>query len=499
MSLNPTPQQQQFIDAAISPVMRNILLNAKAGSGKTTTIVMAVKALPAHEPVQIGCFNRSIKTELEARFKGMDNVICRTSHSLGRSFLPRNVIKDDNKLERHFGTMLKSPEWDWLKEVAEREATFKSIKALTNFMRLELVSTVEGLRHLCIKHGLVLDDNQRLAAKHLCTMMYNDRSHIDFTDMIFLAATLPTDQLTIPKYKYVFIDEAQDLNAAQWAVYRRVLAKDGKIIAVGDKSQAIYGFTGADVKAWDKYSADADVLPLSVCWRCSKAVLDYTKCVDTEIMAAETAREGAVYYNQTLDMVRPGDAVLCRNVKPLVKACFSLLAEGRKAIIQGTDIGEGLIKFARSFKTQELPELSAAMAAKLSETLARLEAVFPNMGLDELMETPAYEYLKDRIECINHMIFNVDEINSLDSLCRFIKKLFGEQTEGVLFSTVHRAKGLGWPRVFILQHSLLEQTRKNQQDWQLEQARNLRYVAYTRAQESLHFIVEPKRAAEKKK
>ena len=252
MSLNPTPQQQQFIDAAISPVMRNILLNAKAGSGKTTTIVMAVKSLPAHEMVQIGCFNRSIKTELEERFKGMDNVICRTSHSLGRSFLPRGIVKDDNKLERHFGALLKLPDWEWLKDVAEREATFKSIKALTNYMRLELVSNTDGLRHLCIKHGLVLDENQRLAAKHLCTMLYNDRAHMDFTDMLFFAATLPEEQLMIPKYKYVFIDEAQDLNAAQWAIYRRVLAKDGKIIAVGDKSQAIYGFTGADVKAWDR-------------------------------------------------------------------------------------------------------------------------------------------------------------------------------------------------------------------------------------------------------
>lgn len=491
--MTPTKQQHIFIESTISPVVKNILLNAKAGSGKTTTIVMAVKALPSSATILVGCFNKNIRTELHSRLGFMPNVDCRTSHSLGLSMLPRNVRKDETKVNRHFDNMLRESNWAWLHEVDDKENVLKSIRSLATLMRLELASNDSKLQQVCIKHDLVLDANQRAAGRELCKRLYNDVANIDFTDMLFLAATLPSEKLLIKQYDYIFIDEAQDLNAAQWRLYKRALKPGGKLIAVGDKSQAIYGFTGADTDAWDNYAKEAEVLPLSVCWRCSKAVLDYTARVDKEIQAADTAIEGAVFYDQELSMVRPGDAVLCRNVRPLIKGCYSLLAQGKKAIIQGSDIGKKLVDFVKKFEASDLPELNSLMAQRLTNMCDKLQQVYPNLSLDEVLETPSYEYLKDQVDCVNHMIYNVAEVNDIASLCRFITSLFGEQTEGVLFSTVHKAKGLEWPRVFIMEPSLLTQRRKNQQDWQLEQARNLEYVAYTRAQVSLHIMRETRK------
>jgi len=486
--MTPTIEQTLFLEATISPQIKDILLNAKAGSGKTTTIVMAVKALPPGSSILIGAFNRNIQKELAERLKGIPGVDCRTSHSFGRSLLPSKLRMDEHKLNRHFDNMLRENEWEWLKSVEDRENVLKGVKALANLIRLELASTSEKIIALCKKHGLILDAAQRDAGRELCKRLYNDVANIDFTDMLFLAATLPEEKLLLRKFKYIFIDEAQDLNAAQWRLYRRALAADGKIIAVGDNSQAIYGFTGADVGAWNDYAEKAEVLPLSVCWRCSKAVIEYTNRIDTEIKAADTAIDGMVYHDQTLDMVRPGDVVLCRNTAPLIKGCYSLIAEGKKAMIQGTDIGANLIKFVQSFKANDLPELNSLMASKLSETLDKLMRVFPNMSLDEVVETPSYSNLKDKIDCVNHMIYNVPDVNDTGSLCKFIKTLFGEQTEGVLFSTVHKAKGLEWNRVFIMEPELLTRRRNGEQPWQLEQARNLEYVAYTRARVSLHIM-----------
>lgn len=488
----PTPQQASFIKAVTLPTINDILLNAKAGSGKTTTIVMAIRALAPGFNILVGAFNRNIQAELAERLKLIPNCEVRTSHSLGLSCLPRGLRKDEGKVNRHFDDMLRG-DWGWLYQVEDRAEVFKSIKTLANLMRLELVSTDDKLIQLCLKHGIILDANQRSAAKELVKRIYYDVANIDFADMLFLPATMPVERLMFKKYDYIFIDEAQDLNAAQWALYRRVLAEGGKIIAVGDNSQAIYGFTGADVAAWNAYAESAEVLPLSVCWRCSKAVIDYVHKVDSEIEAAETAIEGAVYCDQTLDMVRPGDVVLCRNVRPLIKACYKLISEGKKAIIQGSDIGAGLIKFIRDFKSADLSELNGAMATKLTELVNKLQITFPNMSLDEICETPSYEYLKDRIDAVNHMIHNVAEVHDIATLCAFIKSLFGEQTEGVLFSTVHKAKGLEWNRVFILEPRLLTQRRKNQQQWQLDQARNLEYVAYTRARVSLHIMRDSKK------
>ncbi len=96
----------------------------------------------------------------------------------------------------------------------------------------------------------------------------------DFDDMLYVPLRLGT---SFDRFNVVYIDEAQDTNAVQCALLERMIARapHGRLIAVGDPDQAIYGFRGASDEAMEnmRKQFDMDVLPLSVSYRCSKSVV----------------------------------------------------------------------------------------------------------------------------------------------------------------------------------------------------------------------------------
>jgi len=74
---------------------------------------------------------------------------------------------------------------------------------------------------------------------------------------------------------YALLDEAQDTNAVQRALLKSILDSLGRLIAVGDPHQSIYGFRGADHEAMTllKSGFAMEELALSVSYRCSQAVV----------------------------------------------------------------------------------------------------------------------------------------------------------------------------------------------------------------------------------
>jgi DNA helicase-2/ATP-dependent DNA helicase PcrA len=72
--------------------------------------------------------------------------------------------------------------------------------------------------------------------------------------MIYLPLLL---NLPLSTYDNVLIDEAQDINATRRELAFRSIKAGGRIIAVGDPNQAIYGFTGADVASLAKHQRRA--------------------------------------------------------------------------------------------------------------------------------------------------------------------------------------------------------------------------------------------------
>jgi DNA helicase II / ATP-dependent DNA helicase PcrA len=80
------------------------------------------------------------------------------------------------------------------------------------------------------------------------------------------------------------------------ALLRMMVAEGGRCISVGDENQACYGFTGADADAMDLVAQDWNAvrMPLSINYRCSKAVVRHAQTMVPEIEARDQAPEGSI-------------------------------------------------------------------------------------------------------------------------------------------------------------------------------------------------------------
>ena len=310
------------------------------------------------------------------------------------------------------------------------------------------------------------------------------RELIDFDDMIYMPVV---SDCRVWKNNWLLVDEAQDINPARRALARKMLLPNGRAMFVGDRHQAIYGFTGADADAIDQISKDfkCQMIPLTTTYRCPKAVVAEARAYVSHIEAAPTAPEGIVremHQDHFLTMdLRETDAILCRNTKPLVETAFRLIRNGIACHVEGRDIGAGLVNLATRWKKIRTTD-------KLRDRLEEYAEAECGKLIAKGQETQA-EALRDRIETIEVMMAGCETVTEL---VEKIQKLFKDSEDGhthsLTLSTVHKSKGREWPRVFILGFAELMPSACARQDWQIQQENNLIYVAFTRAQEELVLV-----------
>lgn len=240
---------------------------------------------------------------------------------------------------------------------------------------------------------------------------------------------------------------------------------------------AIYGFRGADPKAiesiYDKF--DATKLPLSISWRCPRTVIEEAQMLVPDIEAAPNAKPGIVR-STNLDTFRTeiqsGDYVLSRTTAPLVQECLKAIRTGKKAMVRGRDIGKGLLHMADNVEkqcggTDVLDAIEAFSQVEIAKFAKPYQAA-------QLM------VLTDKLDTLTVLAC---ECNTFAEVKAAINKIFSDSDEGIVFSTIHRAKGLEAKRIFLFMAKLPHPLA--QQEWQIQQEENLKYVAITRAMEEL--------------
>ena len=126
---------------------------------------------------------------------------------------------------------------------------------------------------------------------HLIYQKYEERlqknNSMDFDDLLLLPLRLFREnkdvlELYQERYKYVLIDEYQDTNEAQYTLTKMISAKYKNITCVGDDSQSIYSFRGANYKNilnFEKDYPDAKIILLEQNYRSTKNILDCANCV----------------------------------------------------------------------------------------------------------------------------------------------------------------------------------------------------------------------------
>jgi len=268
--MTPSVEQNNFYHALLN-TEDNLQLVAAAGSGKTTTIVAACSMLPAGKSVKFLAFNKSIATELEERLP--KTVSVKTFHSEGYSVLRRHFKcgRIDGDKTAKLLTV----------ERSEFGLYISPVKRLTSYAKNNGLSSSSDndeffalASHHQMDFGEADEDRTVSLVKDVLAKSLDPTKVIDFDDMLWIPFVkgLPFD-----KNNYVFIDEAQDTNLLQRELLRRMVAERpyGRLIAVGDPHQAIYGFRGADANAMGALRDEFQMkeMPLSVSYRCSQSVV----------------------------------------------------------------------------------------------------------------------------------------------------------------------------------------------------------------------------------
>jgi len=486
--MTPTPEQLAIIEAASRP--ESLIINALAGTGKTTTLVMLAEALP-REPALALAFNKKIKEELEKRFPPNFSVM--TMNGLGHrawSFTinKKQMMIDGNKIGRLTTEALKP-----FKESKDQWASIRTLVVLamqrglvpSQFQHAKglLPDTPDNWLSLDEELGLELTHDERKLARQILISSIEEgmKGTISFDDQIYLPVVFSG---AFPRFNTVLVDEAQDLSPLNHQMLKKCCA--GKLIAVGDPKQAIYAFRGADHNSMTNLKALRPAwieLPLNTTFRCPKAIVSRQHPHAPFYRAAESNPPGLV---QTLpspwdwdDVKAHGNdiAVLCRNNAPLVSFAFKLLRRGIGVKMLGRDIGKGLKSLCKKLS----PELSLPVKDFVQVLIEwRLSETSKAEANDDLNKV---ESINDRAECIAAVI-DARHPETVKDLLSEIESFFSRDTGLVTLATGHKSKGLEWKTVLHLDPWRLP-SRFAKSEAALLQEANLQYVIETRSKHTL--------------
>lgn len=466
---------QQTIFSFVEFGTGNGIVEAVAGSGKTTTIVEALKLAKGNTIFL--AFNKAIAEELKAR-----GVNARTFHSLTFSPVMR-ARKQTN------------PNLNKLRDLCDA-----NMRGLDKVMYQTFACKMVGLARQC-GFGTELQADTELAWIQLAEHHDIEPEHedadfgraielsralldwsnasamVDFDDMLYFAVK---DGIALTKYDFVFVDEAQDTNAIQRAILRKIMHKGTRIIAVGDPAQAIYGFRGADSNSLNLIAEEFTCtrLPLTITYRCPTSVVTYAQQWVNHIQAAEGAPEGEVLELGTKwdpSIFEAQDLVVCRKTAPLITLAYRLIRARKPVTVMGREIGQGLKALIKKMKVSRLDLLVDRLE------LYRDKEVEKARGKGDDAKAEAIE---DKVNSIVFLIESMDDGETIADLERHIDMLFTDKANATIFATIHKSKGLEADRVFWLDRSACP-AMWARQEWQREQEVNLCYVAATRAKKSL--------------
>ncbi len=492
-----TEQQSAVFDHFRSS-RKDLLVEAVAGAGKSTTVLEAV--IRSTDPsTLIAAFNKHIQQDMEFKLEAAFNegrlpanrlIIVRTLHSLGLEILrrewrnitiknsagdaiAREAIRASGRVRYQVVRLVR-----YCKDVHPRllelpePALFAAGVARRQIRDLKILESLELLME--IGQGVV----------DVMQASLYQRKEVDYADMIWL----PLVHRWMPKGRFsrVVVDEAQDMSLGQFELLERYpAAQGGSIVAVGDLRQGVSEFRGADGAAiWKRMEERGAVnLPLTTSFRCSRAVVEEAQRLVPVIDCLPTAPEGLVAdipISEVIDKAQPGDFILSRTNADLITLAIDVWLKGREVVIEGgNELLDPLL--------QILDKLSFISAQAYTNSLNQW---FAEQSRNADKEDSSWT---DLVEDWYNLLTGVAERvghNRVESALRDIFR--GTTSESftspsaLTFATVHKVKGREAKRVFLIQQSF-KQHRGIPADKITAEEWNIEYVGVTRAQEELYW------------
>ena len=486
----PSKFQQAIFDF-VQKGRGSAVIEAVAGSGKTSTIVEALKLIDPKQRVVFLAFNKSIAQELQKRVP--PQVSARTLNSLGHGawtkFAGKFCQLDSNKTRTIIREALTEDEQVFESDIRKLVGLAKAhglvptgARGATGLLR----DTLDNWIDMIDTYDLDIEENDKefvvACARRVLTVSLSRRDLIDFDDQLYMTVAF---NAPVARFDWVFVDEAQDVSPIQRALLKKALKPGGRIVAVGDEKQAIYSFRGADSNSLRKIAEEFGCLnlPLSISYRCPKNVVMYAQQIVDHIQAADTAPDGEVmcWPTYTADMFHVDDLVVCRNTAPLIAMAYTLIGRRAPVRVLGREIGQGLVTLIEKLKPKGIHG-DHGLLAKLSKWVSREVEKHLAKGNEAKADSA-----QDKYDTISTFV-NESRCETVPQLISEIQQLFvDDNMPRLTLSTVHKAKGLEAKRVFVLDPDLMP-SKYARQEWQVQQEKNLMYVAYTRAKQTLVFI-----------
>lgn len=491
-----TYQQAGIKDAAEGD--GHTVIVARAGSGKSTLQEEMICHVPHGLRVLVCAFNVEIKDafkEREARIlarrpdfgdRGLEiKTVCGLGFAVCR-YAFRGVKVDEFKA------------YDQSRELVPGDELQPYRSMLVNVAGLAkgfLVSNQRDAFTLCAQKGdtdLALarigvdadkasEKDERRAldqmAKDLLALLdkaKSDTSRVDFDDMWWLPVVL---NLRGWGYDRIFCDEAQDLSYCQFKLLQKMTKRGGRMCFVGDPMQVIYEFRGGTSTMLDVIAEEtrAKTLPLSITYRCDKAIVDVAKQIVDDFEARPGAPNGLVEeasskdYAAVYELARPGDFVISRKNAPLLSCCIGFLKRGIPAIVRGRkDVAQVLLSLIERSKAKDLEKLNQWIDKWEARECTRLTRKNPEADTSSVSDTA---------DAIRVLAGDVDSVSEIKSK---IELLFtdNDDTRRVVLTSTHRAKGLERNRCIVLADTFRRGGEESR----------LWYVAVTRAKHELYLV-----------
>jgi DNA helicase II / ATP-dependent DNA helicase PcrA len=358
------------------------------------------------------------------------------------------------------------------------------------------------------------------------------------------------------RFEYILVDEYQDTNRAQYMLTKMLTGRWKNICVVGDFAQSIYSWRGADYRNLMKFKDDfpnTQTFSLSQNYRSTQRILDGASAViskntshpvlklwtenpegsEIEIFEAQSEQDEADYIIQS---------IILGKIQNLSDVAVLYRTNAQSRVIEEAFLHHGIpyvliggtrfyarkeVKDVLSYlRVQENPKdmvsykriekLGKGRLAKFLEyqnTLEAREDITTIDILDGVMRVTGYLDLYDeKIEEDRMRLENIKELRSVainfPDLTDFLenvslveqeynseKQADGEKKNAITLMTLHAAKGLEFPVIFMIgmEEGLFPHSRSLMDRGELEEERRLCYVGMTRAKEKLHLTYAKRR------
>lgn len=480
-----TKEQQDIINS-----IGNIKINAVAGSGKTTTVIEYAKARPKTSRILYLAFNKSVKLEATKKFadKSLHNVRVETAHSLAY----KQIVFRNNYRLRPFGyKTYEIAELLGLQATGEKHAKYIVANHINKFITyfcnsnkakvqdlnyLETISDPKAKKFVSTFYPYIEKQTRLLLSKM-------NRGEIEITHDFYLKKF----QLSNPKlnYDYILFDEGQDASAAMLDVF---FNQNATKVIVGDTHQQIYGWRFA-INSLEK--ADFKTYQLSTSFRFSQTIADLA----VEILKWKKIIEIEAPF-QISGRGKPGKikskAVIARTNLGLLLKAIEYVTEKKR--VENIYFEGNINSYTYAEEGASLYDILSLYNGKRRLIKDKLIKQMKNIEeLEEYIETTEDVQLGMMVEVIK------EYGNSIPSIINKIKKKHidtdNKEHAEMIFSTVHRCKGMEYDAVQIVDdfiseeklEKLVSDTKKEGLDFdKLNEEINLLYVAITRAKNSLY-------------